>query len=59
MQFNDKSSNEETPPGYLIMIRIQDLAGLNQRLGGQRTDSLLETMAKMMRTAQKLYKRVA
>lgn len=55
MQFNDKSSDEETPPGYLIMIRIQDLAGLNQRLGGQRTDSLLETMAKMMRTAQKLY----
>lgn len=55
MQFNDKISNEETPPGYLIMIRIQDLAGLNQRLGGQRTDALLETMAKMMRTAQKLY----
>lgn len=55
MQFNDKLSDEETPPGFLIMIRIQDLAGLNQRLGGQRTDALLETMAKMMRTAQKLF----
>ncbi|MGK2888908.1 MAG: GGDEF domain-containing protein [Candidatus Malihini olakiniferum] len=55
MQFNDKISNEETPPGYLIIIRIQNLAGLNQRLGGYRIDTLLETMTKMMRTAQKLY----
>lgn len=55
MQFNDKLSDEETPPGFLIMIRIQDLAGLNQRLGGQQTDALLATMAKMMRTAKKLF----
>nr|WP_113867236.1 EAL domain-containing protein [Brenneria salicis]NMN90857.1 diguanylate cyclase (GGDEF)-like protein [Brenneria salicis ATCC 15712 = DSM 30166]RBP61562.1 diguanylate cyclase/phosphodiesterase [Brenneria salicis ATCC 15712 = DSM 30166]RLM30371.1 hypothetical protein BHG07_10870 [Brenneria salicis ATCC 15712 = DSM 30166] len=53
MQFNDKLEDEETAPGFLIMIRIQDLAGMNQRLGGQRTDALLTSIGQIMRHIQK------
>lgn len=53
MQFNDKLSDDDTPPGFLIVMRIQNLAGMNQRLGGRRTDELLAIMANMLRDAQK------
>jgi diguanylate cyclase (GGDEF)-like protein len=32
---------EQNTAGYLVLLRINDLAGLNQRLGGQRTDALI------------------
>ena len=35
------SNLEEERAGYLLLLRVQDLAGLNQRLGGKRTDALL------------------
>jgi diguanylate cyclase (GGDEF)-like protein len=42
MQLNARVSNpEQTSSGYLLLLRVSDLAGLNQRLGGQRTDQLL------------------
>ena len=53
MQFNDKLADEETAPGFLIMIRVQDLAGMNQRLGGQRTDALLASVSHILRKTQK------
>ncbi|GKX44896.1 EAL domain-containing protein [Pectobacterium odoriferum] len=53
MQFNDKLADEETAPGFLIMIRVQDLAGMNQRLGGQRTDTLLASVGHILRKTQK------
>lgn len=33
IQFQDKLADDETSPGFLIMIRLQDLSGMNQRLG--------------------------
>ncbi|MCJ8205685.1 cyclic di-GMP receptor LapD [Pseudomonas sp. RGM2987] len=42
MQLNARVSNpEQASSGYLLLLRVKDLAGLNQRLGGQRTDQLL------------------
>ncbi|KAA8995705.1 EAL domain-containing protein [Affinibrenneria salicis] len=48
-------SDEETPAGYLILIRMQDLAGLNQRFGSQHTDDLLRTIAQMLTEAKERY----
>ncbi|MDX5631059.1 MULTISPECIES: cyclic di-GMP receptor LapD [unclassified Brenneria] len=53
IQFQDKLADDETSPGFLIMIRIQDLAGMNQRLGGQRTDALLASIGQTIRDRQK------
>ncbi|RLM26327.1 hypothetical protein BIY29_05790 [Brenneria alni] len=55
IQFQDKLTDDETPPGFLIMIRIQDLSGMNQRLGGQRTDTLLASIGHIIRKIQKQY----
>ncbi|MDB5995224.1 MAG: diguanylate cyclase/phosphodiesterase [Pseudomonas sp.] len=42
MQLNARVSNpEQTSSGYLLLLRVKDLAGLNQRQGGQYTDDLL------------------
>ena len=35
--------------GYMFLLRINDLAGLNQRLGGARTDELLRAVAAQLR----------
>ncbi|VVP55382.1 hypothetical protein PS862_05681 [Pseudomonas fluorescens] len=39
---------EQSSDGHLLMLRINDLAGLNQRLGGQRTDALISTVAELL-----------
>ncbi|MFP9230295.1 cyclic di-GMP receptor LapD [Pectobacterium cacticida] len=52
MQLSDKLADEETAPGFLMLIRVQDLAGMNQRLGGQRTDALLAAVGHILREAQ-------
>ncbi|MGH8389848.1 MAG: cyclic di-GMP receptor LapD [Pseudomonas sp.] len=45
MQLNARVTNpEQASSGYLLMLRVNDLAGLNQRLGGQRTDELLKAV---------------
>lgn len=36
---------EEACSGFLMLLRIDDLAGLNQRLGGQQTDRLIQGVA--------------
>jgi diguanylate cyclase (GGDEF)-like protein len=42
------SNQEEDRAGYLLLLRVQDLAGLNQRLGGKRTDALLIAVAQQL-----------
>ena len=55
MQLNARVSNlEEASAGYLLLLRVNDLAGLNQRLGGQRTDQLLQAVGQqLLRTCAK------
>lgn len=48
MQMQTRLSDEETASGYLLLLRIQDLGGLNQRFGGPHTDNLLKHVADMM-----------
>lgn len=49
MQLNDRVSNpEQASSGYLLLLRVKDLAGLNQRLGGQRTDELLKAVGEQL-----------
>ena len=49
MQLNARVSNpEQASSGYLLLLRVQDLAGLNQRLGGQRTDQLLQAVGQQL-----------
>jgi len=49
MQLNDRVSNpEQASSGYLLLLRVKDLAGLNQRLGGQRTDQLLQAVGEQL-----------
>ncbi|PMU07339.1 diguanylate cyclase (GGDEF) domain-containing protein [Pseudomonas frederiksbergensis] len=49
MQLNARVSNpEQASSGYLLLLRVRDLAGLNQRLGGQRTDQLLKAVGEQL-----------
>ena len=50
MQLAARVSNlEEARQGYLLLLRVKDLAGLNARLGGQRTDQLLQAVGEQLR----------
>ncbi|ALI02955.1 GGDEF domain-containing protein [Pseudomonas sp. FW306-02-F02-AA] len=40
---------EQSSAGHLLMLRINDLTGLNQRLGGQRTDVLISAVAQLLK----------
>ncbi|MGE7993367.1 cyclic di-GMP receptor LapD [Pseudomonas sp. NPDC089554] len=52
MQLNARVSNlEESRSGYLLLLRVQDLAGLNARLGGERADQLLQAVGEQLRRA--------
>jgi len=52
MQLNAQvSDTEEARAGYLLLLRVQDLAGLNARLGGQHTDQLLQAVGEQLRRA--------
>ena len=48
---------EQNTEGYLILLRINDLAGLNQRLGGQRTDALISSTGELLTRLLKQPKR--
>jgi len=49
MQLHARVSNpEQASSGYLLLLRVRDLAGLNQRLGGQRTDQLLKSVGEQL-----------
>lgn len=52
MQLTAHVSNiEEARAGYLLLLRVTDLAGLNQRLGGQRTDELIKAVGEHLSRA--------
>ncbi|MDR6926382.1 cyclic di-GMP receptor LapD [Pseudomonas sp. BE134] len=40
---------EQSSAGHLLMLRINDLVGLNQRLGGQRTDALISAVGELLK----------
>lgn len=42
------SGEDQAASGHLLVVRINDLAGLNQRLGGQPTDSLIKAVAEQL-----------
>lgn len=42
------SVEEQACSGFMLLLRVNDLAGLNQRLGGQRTDQLLLSIAEQL-----------
>jgi len=46
--------NEQHPDGYLLLLRLNDLGGLNQRLGGQRTDALIAALGDQLKQLLKL-----
>ena len=46
---NQLVQSEQNAEGYLLLLRVNDLAGLNQRLGGQRTDALIEALGEQLR----------
>lgn len=39
---------EQSADGYLLLLRVNDLGGLNQRLGGQRTDALIRAIGELL-----------
>lgn len=41
--------NEQNAEGYLLLLRVNDLGGLNQRLGGQRTDALISALGELLK----------
>jgi len=40
---------EQSSAGYLLMLRVNDLGGMNQRLGSQRTDALISTIGELLK----------
>lgn len=48
LQLQARLSGENASSGFLLLLRINDLAGLNQRIGGQRTDQLLKAVAEQL-----------
>ena len=52
MQLSNRlSAEDQVSSGVLLVLRVNDLAGLNQRLGGQRVDQLLKAVADQLRLA--------
>ncbi|MWV17889.1 EAL domain-containing protein [Pseudomonas sp. L-22-4S-12] len=48
LQLQGRLSGEQASSGFLLLLRINDLAGLNHRLGGKRTDLLLKAVAEQL-----------
>ncbi|MBK5355302.1 EAL domain-containing protein [Pseudomonas sp. TH41] len=49
--------SEQSSDGHLLMLRINDLIGLNQRLGGQRTDALISAVGELLKHLTELPER--
>lgn len=49
MQLSSRLAGEDRANhGWLLQLRLNDLGGLNQRLGGQRTDALIRAVAEVL-----------
>jgi len=46
---NQLAVTEQNASGYLMFLRVNDLGGLNQRMGGQRTDSLIYSIGELLK----------
>ena len=44
--------SEQNAAGYLLLLRVNDLGGLNQRLGGQHTDALIRDIGDLLKRLQ-------
>ncbi|WP_313048869.1 cyclic di-GMP receptor LapD [Atlantibacter subterraneus] len=55
IHLQSRLSDEENASGHLILIRLQDLMGLNQRMGGAKTDELLKAVAKILLNVQQRF----
>lgn len=55
IKFQTRLSDEENADGNLILLRVQDLMGLNQRLGGVNTDKLLKNISEILITLQQRF----
>ncbi|MFG0379558.1 cyclic di-GMP receptor LapD [Pseudomonas sp. zbq_18] len=42
-------ANEQNAEGYVMFLRVNDLGGLNQRLGGQKTDELIGAIGEILK----------
>ncbi|CAI8794825.1 EAL domain-containing protein [Kosakonia quasisacchari] len=47
--------DDEMAFGYVILLRVRDLAGLNLRMGGEKTDALLQEIAAILRETKQLH----
>ncbi len=45
---NQLTVTEQNAAGYLMFLRVNDLGGLNQRMGGQRTDALIRGIGELL-----------
>ncbi|MCS3434397.1 LapD/MoxY N-terminal periplasmic domain-containing protein [Klebsiella sp. BIGb0407] len=52
IHLQSRLSDEEQTSGHLILLRVQDLTGLNQRIGGGKTDALLIAIADILNDLQ-------
>ncbi|EJB8472300.1 EAL domain-containing protein [Citrobacter freundii] len=55
IQLQSRLSDEEHLSGHLILLRVQDLIGLNQRLGGNNADQLLIAIAGILNDLQQQF----
>lgn len=55
MKLLTKLSDEDHADGNLILLRVQDLMGLNQRLGGANTDKLLKSVTDILSNLQQRF----
>ncbi|MEK1908241.1 MAG: cyclic di-GMP receptor LapD [Pseudomonas sp.] len=39
---------EQNAEGYVVFLRVNDLGGLNQRMGGQKTDALIHSIGELL-----------
>lgn len=46
---NQLAVTEQNAAGYLMFLRVNDLGGLNQRMGGQRTDALIHNIGELLK----------
>ncbi|WXL27304.1 cyclic di-GMP receptor LapD [Ectopseudomonas mendocina] len=46
---NRLDTSEQNTEGYLFLLRVNDLAGLNQRFGGQHTDALIAAIGELFK----------
>src|SRR5690606_12804269 len=46
---NQLTVTEQNAAGYLMLLRVNDLGGLNQRMGGQRTDALIQDIGELLK----------